>query len=256
MTKPAQSRQRRGRVYVWPPEPGPDGEYELEVPSVTAIVGGGIPKRFLMYWAAKKVAEWAYDHRDAWRDLPKDAAVDLLKRAHSRYTGKRADVGTAVHAAAEAHASGKPEPELSEEEHGYFEGALRFFKDHDPEILEVESTVYSRNHGYAGTPDLFLRLQGKVLVADWKTGKDIYPETALQLAAYAHGDFIGRDDGTEDPVPPAELGLGIRLTSDGDYQAYPLLVTDEVLDMFLAAQKVHGWRKLKRRVKGEELVAA
>src|SRR4051812_22258850 len=87
------------RFYVW----GRGERYW----SVTTILNA-LPKNALKYWAAGQVAGFAYDQAHAWLSLPREAAVDLLKREPLRFTNTRADIGTAFHDVAEAYALGKP----------------------------------------------------------------------------------------------------------------------------------------------------
>ena len=49
-------------------------------------------------------------------------------------------------------------------------------------MKEVE--VHSDRYGYAGRFDLVCEINGKIWLIDFKTGKDIYPESSLQLVAY------------------------------------------------------------------------
>src|SRR6187551_160646 len=89
------------RTYTWTDE---------RYVSVTSIISGGIPK-FLLPWGAKLVAEAAYDRRDEWLPMGRDEAVMLLKSVPNLVRDKAANLGSAVHAAAEAHALGLPVPE-------------------------------------------------------------------------------------------------------------------------------------------------
>lgn len=72
-----------------------------------------------------------------------------------------------------------------------------FAKLEEPEILEIERTVYSRQMGYAGTFDLLMKIgigdNRKTYLFDIKTTNasksapmGIYPEMFLQLGAYAY----------------------------------------------------------------------
>lgn len=231
----------------------------IDIPSVTGILGA-LPKDALKFWAAKTVATWATDHKDAWKDLPRDAAIDLLKREPMRFTGARARVGTVVHGAINAHALGYDPPEdLTDEEYGYFNGALKYLTDQKVEVLRTETTVYSRKHLYGGTFDLLQRRDKNPLeIADFKTSKAVYPDVALQLVGYARADFIGNaENGQEEELPQVDRGVIIRLAADGSYEAVPVALTDEVFDVFLAVQSVHAWGKgLSNRVLEPALRAA
>lgn len=235
----------------------------FDVPSVTRILGA-LPKDALKFWAAKSVAEWAFDHREAWKDLPRDAAVDLLKREPLRFTSKRARVGTAVHGAVNAYALGfDPPDDLTDEEWGFFNGALAYLTEQKVEVLRTETTVYSRTHLYGGTFDLLQRRGDcdhgygqpderetcpcencSVEIADFKTSKAVYPDVALQLVAYARADFIGdAASGEELELPKAARGLIVRLAADGSYEAVPCQLDDEVWAAFLSVRGVFDWMR-------------
>jgi hypothetical protein len=150
-----------------------------------------IDKPALKNWAAKQTAEFAWDHRDTWIDLPKRAAVDLMKREALRYTGAAAEVGTAVHELAEKYITGE-EVDVDVPVDG-LDGDVtqfkQFLEDFAPEYLMVESTVYNDEVKYAGTLDAVVNLPGHgTVVLDIKTG-GVWPEAALQLSAYANADY-------------------------------------------------------------------
>lgn len=233
-----------------------DGE---SVPSVTTIKKACFPKaEVLQNWASRTVAEFAYDHRDTFKDLPREAAVDLLKREPMRFTGKRARRGTAVHAAiAYYNAMGEPPDDLTDEEYGFYNAALLYLTEHDVEVIESEVTVWSREHHYGGTLDLIQRRNGDLEIADFKSSKAIYSDVALQLVAYARAEFIGRQDGTEDPLPEVVRGVAVHLRGDGTYEALPVLLDDNVFAVFRAARAIFEWdRGLSRRVLQPALRAA
>lgn len=261
MTQPAQaSKAGRGmRVYRWPPQP----PHELEVVSVTSITEGGIPKPFLIGWAAKKSAECAVDDHDLIGAMlaKKDGermALDHVKGARFRDRDTKADRGTIVHAAVESYLAGKPMSKDDLEERltdariprsmwkstaGMVAGAMEFLFEHEPEILYSEATVYSREHSYAGTPDLVVRMRvGKSkrpVIVDYKTSKAIYDETSLQLCAYSRADFVGLNDGTEKPLPrEIKDGIAVRPMASGRYEPVAFALTDDLFDVFLAARTV------------------
>ena len=273
MTQPSQARQGGGRdsvrTYAWPPLP----PHEFEVISVTSALDAGVAKPWLTGWAAKVTAQAAVDdHAIVGAMLEKgdeDAALAHIKGARWRNTNRKAKRGTIVHAALEAYLKGQdPTPatiEAALEEArvnrslwkstaGMVAGVMEFLYDEEPEIYWSESTVYSRQHGYAGTADLIARVRvggsRKPAVLDVKTSPKVYDETAAQLCAYARADFVGLDDGSEMPlVPlrevdgmmvgePIEHGIVIRPTSSGKYEAVTFSLTDDVFDFFLGALQV------------------
>lgn len=267
MTTPNQARQSSGngpRMYAWPPQP----PHEFEVMSVTSAISGGLPKPFLVGWAAKVAAECAWDDFDVLKLLHEKkqqrAFIDHVKGARYRDAGEKANRGTIVHAAVEAYLAGAPlskedvearlddgrvDASLRKAAIPMVQGVLAFLQDAEPEILWSEKTVYSRAHGYAGTADVIGRMHvggSRVpVVLDIKTSKRIYDETALQLCAYARADFVGLDDGTEEPLLPfgmggesLEYGVVVRPTSTGRYETATFALTDEVFETFLACLAV------------------
>ena len=85
--------------------------------------------------------------------------------------------------------------------------------------------------GYAGTLDvLFQRPDGTYCIGDWKTGKNLYADNALQLTAYLNGEFIGLH-GVVDEEMTAILAqttdAGILHLSPDGWSWYDLHKTDE-----------------------------
>ena len=76
-------------------------------PSVTTVLsamGGGDGLK----WAACKLtAEFAVDFQEQWTQLDRDDAVDKLYRFHAGIWSGRAEMGTIVHAVAEAYSYGE-----------------------------------------------------------------------------------------------------------------------------------------------------
>src|SRR5205823_2346133 len=153
---------------------------------------GGVPKPQLKAWGERRVAEVAWDKHDVWQQIDRDEAVDWLKRAPFRETDKAAVQGTDIHAWAEAYVLGQPVPEPPLLQRPYVDGFLRFLDEWKPRYEMTEATLYNRRYGYAGTCDFIAHMDGLGLVlGDYKTGKGVYGEVALQLAAYRHAEFIG-----------------------------------------------------------------
>lgn len=265
MTQPAQARRRTydaPRTYAWPPLP----PHEFEVISVTSAIGKGLPKPFLIGWAAKKTAECAVDDHEIVAAMLKkgdtSAAIAHLKGARYRDMAEKADRGTIVHAAVEAYLAGKPmtkaqveevlkearvPPKMWKSTAGMIAGAIEFLFDTEPEVVWSEATVYSRQHGYAGTADLIaiMNVGGskQPVVIDFKTSARIYDEVALQLAAYARADFVGQDDGTEvallpQGAPPIQHGIVVRPTASGTYERADFTLRDDVFELFLGCLAV------------------
>lgn len=261
MTQPANAAKAGGgggRYYVWGTE---------RYWSVTTILKA-LPKDALKYWAAGKVAEFAYDDAKNWLGMTRERAVDYLKREPMRFTGERADFGSALHAAAEALSLGRPLPpsalaNVAERRAAaaYLAWAGRF----KPTFVATEAQTFNRRQRYAGTFDNIVELDkghldelwpahpwdssdGKVvrLLGDYKTGGDvverkgIYSEVALQLNAYAHGEFIGLPNGGEAPMPKLD-GLFALHVGPGGYRMVPVVLDVAVFKAFLYVREVFRW---------------
>lgn len=187
------------------------------VQGVTTLLGGGLPKPQLTYWAAKSVAEWVADHPDdleRMRDMGRGPLVAALKATPWEARDKAAVRGTDVHALAEKLLHGQ-EVEVPEHLAGHVESYVRWLDEWQPEPILTERPVGNRKWRYAGTFDAVLRIDGRVWLVDWKTSSGVYGETACQLASYRNAEFYLAEDGTEQPMPEVEkLGV-VHIRADG-----------------------------------------
>lgn len=228
--------------------------------SVTTIMDAALPKPALVGWAARMVAEYAVANHSRLEALLQgvrlqkdgdarlvvsdpsavDAAVDWLKGAPYRDKQRKADIGTAIHQRIEARILGTPMPEPPEElapRLAHFEAFERAFR---PEWLLSEATVWNRTEAYAGTLDWIARIGRHVVLGDTKSGKDVYPEVAIQLAAYQRAEFVLMPDGTEEPMPATEGACVLHLTDDG-YRLVPVHVTEDTYRTFLHCREMFRW---------------
>lgn len=207
--------------------------------SVTTILKHCIPKPALVRWQAKLVASTAIaELTELGNRDPADAEKYLLALADDAKDSKAA-VGTEVHAFAESSALGTPAPSPSEKAIPYIRSYEAFQYDMHPEYVGVELAVFNRTHGYAGTADIYAVIDGKVCIVDIKTGKSIWPEVALQLAAYSRGEF-GVVDGHEVPLPIVERGYVLHVTESG-YELRRCDISDTSYDAFVAATRLYEW---------------
>jgi hypothetical protein len=241
--------------------------------SVTTIIGNGLPKPAIAGWQAKSIAEFAVAN---WRQIggmlgavrlmrtqdsgsfiisdpdAVDGAVDWLKGAPWRESKRKMSVGSAVHAEAEAYALGTPRPEPLPAVAPYLISFRNFLEDFKPDFELVEATVFNVTEGYAGTLDAVAKVGGRRFLFDWKTGKDIYPDVALQLAAYEHAEGVLLRDGTTAPMPTVDGCCALHLTEhdpelaalDPTYRGYyvvPVATGKPAFDAFLYVREVMRW---------------
>lgn len=222
-----------------------DGKH---VPGVTTILGvlnkPGIPK-----WAANAVAEYVADHREAVEhlyDAGRGPMIGALKDIPWQKRDDAADRGTTFHDFAERLLRGE-EVDVPEEQQPLVEHAISFLEDYDVQPVLIEAAVASREHRYAGTLDLIADSKLGRIALDWKSGKRIYPTTALQVAAYAFADFHGLD-GNEKPLPEGvESAYGLHIRMDG-YSLIPLKFGRDVFEEFLTIRRTYD---INKRVEGD-----
>lgn len=211
-----------------------------EVPSVTTVIKGGVPKPALIPWAAKMAAEHAVANWTRLSTVPHVQRINEIKNAHRTYTEERATVGDLVHTLIECWSTGTPYPRWGDEVDSFANQFISFMIAKRPEFIENEATLWSRSHGYAGTLDFIARIGGRVILGDVKTGKRVYPEVGLQLAALANADFLIRATGEEEPIPPVDAMAALHVRP----RSWKLVEVDrtaECFGAFLAAKEVMNW---------------
>jgi hypothetical protein len=225
---------KNGRRYAWPPDAP-----EKVVPSVTTILKH-VAKPHLVNAAGWEVARYATEHILRWSDLPPDDATSLLAGVARRVWNQKANLGTDVHKAVEAFLSGEAQPPRD----GvvpYLAGAAAFMAERVHRIVHSEAVVYNLRYDYAGRVDAIAKMDdGDLAVIDWKSGR-VNTEMALQINGYAHGEFVGRPDGTTVTLPPITQGWIVQLPGDGTYEATPVPITDRAFKTFLAYRTIQKW---------------
>lgn len=225
-----------------------DGKY---VPGVTTLIGV-LNKDALPKWAAKSVAEYVAENPDAienLRTLGPTGMVNALKEIPWKKRDDAGARGTTLHAYAEALLRGE-EVDVEDELVPVVENAMAFLDAWHIEPLLIEFAVGSREHWYAGTGDLIARYRRPdtgaegVAIFDWKSGKQLYPEVAWQLAAYAGAEFHGLG-GDEAPLPTCDAAFGVHIRADG-YDVKPCAFGPHIFEEFLAIRRTHQIAKAGR----------
>jgi hypothetical protein len=226
-----------------------DGKW---VPGVTTLIKEGLPSPALMYWSARSVAEWVADHEedvDALRRMGRGPMVQALKEVPWQKRDDASVRGTEVHALAEKLVHGES-VDVPEHLAGYVQACVDFLDEWKPTPLVVERPLAHREHWWAGKPDLFASLpDGRVILWDYKTSASgIWPETAFQLSAYSHAEFYLAEDGTERPIPIADLCCAVWLQPD-EYKVIPVKADDDVYAEFRHIARVS---RAAKRAKGSK----
>lgn len=234
----------KGRVYRWRDE---------TFDSVTTIIGGGVPKPALTSWAARSVAEYVADNLASVTAVAKDdraAAIDLMRGSPWRERDAAAAKGSDVHAAAEAHVLGEPQPEWPKLVAPSMRQFELFLDAYQPTFEMTEASVYSRRYEMAGTLDAICVIDGQRLLLDYKTGKGVYGEVAMQLAGYRYMDFVGMPNGDEIPMPEVD-GCAVLHLRPQSYKLIPVRAGELELRYLLYAQQIrHFCNHISREVIG------
>jgi len=229
----AENVKGKGRHYRHPKD------RDLLVPSVTNVLGV-LNKPALPRWSAKVVAEMAYQMRHSLPSMEESEAVDILKGSPWRKSSRAATRGGDVHSYLQAIAEGREPQDLEGDASAYLEPLMQFLGQHEIKAKHVEATVFSK-HGYAGTADLFGWLDGVPVVLDYKTGKGLYPEVALQLAALRHADEVVVGDQVVD-VPQCDEAVAILIRQNG-FQVQRVDAGERTFETFLALLDVWRWQQ-------------
>jgi len=150
-------------------------------------------------------------HRYKINSRPVPSVTQVIHEMFKEYIHNADDFyltkGSAVHAAAAFVARGKSFSFCSQIS-GKVEAVKRFFREVKPEVIEVEQPIYSSRWMYAGTPDAVMRINGRVVIVDYKSSMDKLTQglAQIQIGAYAL------------EKPEVKWGMAVALFDDGNYK--------------------------------------
>jgi hypothetical protein len=213
----------------------------------------------LMYWAASLTCEgvsWLSEaHPDqAWigsgKSIERALRDNELTWRHVRdQTAKR---GTNVHELIFATlGAGKQTPslaDLSEDERGYGQAAIRWWRDHKPEPVYVEQMTADADAGVAGRFDLLADIDGERVLVDAKTREKGRARIGdhVQLAGYERCN-------RRCEIGSSERQLALLLLPDGTYREVWGQAVGEDFDAALTA--IRAGRQLEARMRKAEKAA-
>lgn len=241
---------------------GPSGRfYEVDgalYPSVTHILQA-IGKPALINWAANTeraaVSEAAADLFEQFSQalvppvMPRESYLATLLarlgqvKAHQKELAKAGEVGTQIHKMIEwqmrtaLKVDAGPQPVISDKAQWAVMAFEDFAKSVSLKPVLIERTVYSKVHEFAGTMDLLARVNGELVLIDFKSGKSVYPESFLQSAAYNVAL-------TEMGYAPRNGALIVRLPkvdTDPAFEVVAVPPAEELFPVFLAVKALWTW---------------
>lgn len=214
------------------------------LPGVTTVIRLIDKSGPLVGWAKRETAASAVRNLDALVAMRKEggpqAAIDWLKTIPDYQRDRAADRGVAVHSIAEQIIRGQ-KPEIPEELGPYVAAYHGFLREWSPQFVAVEQMVGSLRHGYGGTFDAVARIGNERWMLDVKTSTNVYPETALQLAAYAGAEFIGRPGDPKRYRVPRVTRFGVIHVVPEGAELVPYAVDRGTYAAFLRCIEVWHW---------------
>lgn len=231
-----------------------DGE---KVPGVTTVIGA-LDKPALVNWAAQTTAAYAIDH---WERLSGVGVANRLKELEAaRYQKNKTAVvkGNRIHAMGERVAAGEPIDDVPQELRSAVQAYADMLDAWGFEPIALEAPAANFDYRYAGTFDgIFTSEKTGPVLVDIKTGKGVYSETALQLAAYMHCDVYLEEveqtgprggklksEWVERDMPGLNGALVFHIRTETEdspasVEVLPVTVDEGIFDTFLYLLEVH-----------------
>ena len=230
------------RWYTWDQHEG------LHMTSVTSIIDAGTPKPGLLYWATGLIGEKMVSEAETRPDYliarltdPDDDPVKWVKNIPYTRRDKAGKLGTEIHEIVELLSKGEPYKHLvTAANSAYVEQFKKFWKDFNPTLKYAEAIVLNPDKLYAGTFDAIMEINGKTVLVDYKTGKNVYAETTLQTAAYRFAEWMLVKDKVV-PVPKVDHCMVLHLRPE-KYELRELAADKVAYKAFLDGfGGVHNW---------------
>jgi hypothetical protein len=222
-----------------------------KVPGVTSVIKSLDKSGPLVSWAKRETAACAVRNlpllETMIRDGGPEAAAKWLSAIPDYQRETAADLGTVVHALAEAIARGI-EIEVDPTTEPFVSSILRWRSIYKPTVLNAEYMVYSEAHRYGGTADMAARINGEIWLIDLKTGKGTYAETALQLAGLHFADWAGRTNDPKKYALPKATRFGVLHVRLEQAELIPYDVTLAEFQAFIACRELTTWLEMRAPV--------
>ena len=200
----------------------PDGK---RVPGVTTIIGV-LAKPALIPWANKMGLQGIDTNR--YVDELADAGTLAHDRILSHYTGEELD--TSLYSEYQIELAGNS-----------FLSYRSWASLHTIEPILLETPIVSASMDFGGTPDMLANVDGVSTLMDFKTGKAIYSEHSIQVAAYK---FLIEEIGfTVEEIQILRIGR----TNDEGFEVKPIKTPDLNWAIFLNCLSIYELQKAVNR---------
>jgi len=230
-----------------------DHRYTFEgitYPGVTSILGALDKSGPLMGWAARETATAAVRLLPQLPDIlattGPEGVVKMLTARSSWTRDEAAQLGTDVHGLADLLVQGKPLPPMTDTQTKRVEHYAAWWERSGWTLRLSEAMVIQKGSheqgGWGGTFDLLAYDQDKrTVMADIKTGKAVYKEAVLQMAAYGMASIVQPAGAARTyPLPLPDRYVVLHVTADGVREVEVNVGTPERM-AFLACLELHHW---------------
>ena len=234
-------------------------------PGVTSILGVLDKSGPLMSWAARQTAEAAVALADDFGDnrtdslrrmidtVGREGTIKALTSRSSWQRDEAAALGTEVHRLADMVVNSKPTPAMTDTVRKRVLAYVDWWTSSGWVLRLSEAMVILPDEacGFGGTFDLLARdRDGRTILADIKTGKAVYHEAVLQMAAYGMAKLVQpAEQDKVYPMPSPDRYVILHVTADGVREVEVAIGTPERM-AFLACRELHTWRE---SMKGKKL---
>lgn len=214
------------------------------VPGVTTVLKK-LDKPGVLQWAVDNTAAYAVANIDAlvsrteeqgygflrwyWKRDPLQSDDQDIRNYSNGVLRDAADLGTLMHDWVAADHGAQPYPDVTFAPDYFWQMVAEWDKwqeENDVEPIFTETTFWSEQYGYAGTADGLWRVNGKPMLVDVKTSRNVWDEHYMQLSALGACDYalIESDNGWEETTIPGfnDYALLHIRPSDTDKHGNPM----------------------------------
>jgi hypothetical protein len=179
---------------------------------------------------------------DLWQAQKRDGFIAGMTASAVNHRNEAAALGTDVHAMAELVVRGEPTPAMNETTRARVLHYAAWWEASGWTLRLAEAMVVFPTHRYGGTFDLLAYdRDGKTVLADVKTGKGVYKEVALQLAAYSLAPIVAPTGSPKAyPMPKVDRHVVLHVTTEGVREVEIAVGTAEHM-AWLACIDLHSW---------------
>lgn len=215
-----------------------------KVPGVTTVLKA-YPKAALIGWASRTAAATAVDNWDKLDEMTPTQRYEYIRRGPDREKTEKGMRGTQLHKLAVPLSEGK-EVVIPDEQFELVESYVKFLDEFRVVTILTEFAVVSHQFGYAGTADLIAELwnpelqRHEVWLLDIKTSSGVYPDNALQLAAYRYADKWVDKEGKYHPIPYVTRTGIVHIRQD-DYDVIPVDTEGDVFAHFVHVRHTYDF---------------